>query len=106
DHHHDRGRDVGKDVAENDLPVLAAGGPSHLDVLVLADGQDRAPDDPRVAGGPADAQGQDHVAQTLAQHGHDRQEHDEPGERHQGVDAPLQDDVDAPPVVTGQDPDD
>ena len=93
-------------MAGNDLPVLTADRPGHLDVLVLADGQDGAPDDPRVAGRRPDAQGQNHVAQPLAQHGHDRQEHDEAGKCHQRIDAPLQDGVDPSPVITGQNADD
>jgi hypothetical protein len=79
--------------------------PGHLDVLVLADGQDGARTI-RVAGRRPDTQGQNHVAQPLTQHGHDRQEHDEAGECHQRIDAPLQDGVDPSPVVAGQNTDD
>src|SRR4029450_6592294 len=104
--HHDRGGDVGENVTGDDPPVPAAGGSGHLEILIRADGQDGASDDAGVAGGAPDTQGQDHAAQPLAQHGHDRQEDDEPGEGHQRVDAPREDGVDAAAVVAGHDADD
>jgi hypothetical protein len=83
--------------------MARAHGARRLQVGILHDGERRPADHPGPARGDQQRQGQDEVQEPRPEHRHERQDDDQVGERHPGVDDALHDDVVGPADIGARD---